>query len=102
MKPVKCRRMRGDMQDYTNQMYIAHLLDEQRFDMMNKDSGDDITYLYSDGLDAPDFMPTGSMKNIDNHYYDRSICERGVSLARQLEIDKMMDELIDEVLNEKI
>lgn len=96
MKPVKCRRMREDMQDYKNQMYIGCDLDENRFDLLNENSGGDETFLYNGGMDAPDFIPTGSMKNIDDRYYDRSICERGVSLAQQIEIDKIMDELFSE------
>jgi hypothetical protein len=89
---MKARLMRCDLQDYHNQLYIAHLLDERSFDLQNE--GGDKTFLFRSGaLDAPDMIPAGSMRSLPGGYYDRSICERGVSIAEQVAHEAFMNEL---------
>lgn len=98
MRSLKSRRARDDLQDYRNQAYIAHLFDERVFDIQNSDDDGDGYFMFVNGApDAPDYMPAGSMKSIGGGYYDRSICERGVSLAQQQEMDAFMLTPDDEV-----
>jgi len=93
IKVSEARRSRPDMQDYANQRYIAHTLDEKTFDALS--DTDCPLFLYHDGaLDAPDFMPAGSMKSVDGSYFDRSTVERGVSLKEQEEIDTWLDKFL--------
>ncbi len=109
--PLKARRARPDMQDYDNRNYVAHLLDDRHFDAYNgmPEGGSSTVTLATMGcIDALDEIPAGSMKVVfhsANHHqpslFDRSICERGFSLAEVLERDAACDEMIDEILNEE-
>ena len=92
----KARRAREDLQDYRNQAYIASSLDETSFDLQN--TGNDNSFLYNNGaLDALDIMPAGSMRSINECYYDMTVCTRGVSLEGQRYIDAEIEELIREI-----
>lgn len=91
-RKIKARRARSDMADYAVQKYIAHNLDANYFNELN----DHCSILYSDGLDAPDFIPCGAMQN-QGKFMDRITIERGVTLQEQLETQAMVDSLLAEL-----
>lgn len=91
---MKLRRVRSDLQDYYNDSYIGSLLDETVFDALN--GSGDVTFLYRHGaMDAPDFIPAGSMK-CNPCGWDRSTIERGLTLAQTQERDSYLETLFSE------
>ncbi|HET8687715.1 MAG TPA: hypothetical protein VFM18_13775 [Methanosarcina sp.] len=96
------RAPREDFQDYRNRDFAGESeLDDRVFDLMN-DGADPsgLTLMMTGCLDALDEIPAGSM-NVVNGWYDRTLVIRGVSLDEQKRIDKLLDELIDEILMEE-
>jgi hypothetical protein len=88
---TKARRIREDMQDYTNQRYIGASLDNGYFEALI----DHVDILYHHGaMNAPTFMPAGSIKEFCGGF-DRSTVERGVDLVEQQEIDAFIYSLIE-------
>lgn len=93
---------RHDFQDYRNRDFAGESeLDDRVFDLMNDESDPSgLTLMMTGCLDALDEIPAGSM-NVVNGWYDQTLVIRGVSLEEQKRINKFLDEMIDEILEEE-
>ena len=87
MKTLKARRARCDLQDYQNERYIAHLLDQRHFDAVNTTK--DTSWLYNAGLDAIDSIVQGSMV-CSFGMYDRNTIVRGMTLKEQSDMNSFV------------
>jgi hypothetical protein len=87
------------MQDYLNRDYVQSDLTDVYFDAMNK--GKEGDFLFCTGcLDALDFSPAGSMKQVPGGFYDASITERGYTAAEVEAQNSFMNAIADEIIDE--
>lgn len=104
-------------QEYRNRAYISHLLDDRHFHELNRTPAQQLPSgswvelgpahvlgLQGYCLDAPTYMPSGSMQACKVSGFARNemaIIERGVSLAEAQERERLMDELVAELTKGK-